>query len=123
MPLLNTKEYYFSRKLVLLNESFVPLGKNKQAVCVVWHEGESGRKVHNVATTYIRFLKKYCRDKKTVTFFLDNCNSQNKNKILFSALVRLINDKITSIEKVTMEYFEPGHTYMAADAVINYNKL
>lgn len=55
MPLLTTKEYFFSRKLVLYNETFVPPGTNKQAVCIVWHEGESGRKAHNVATTYIFF--------------------------------------------------------------------
>ncbi|XP_045771874.1 uncharacterized protein LOC123871886 [Maniola jurtina] len=117
MPLLTTKEYYFSRKLVLFNESFVPPGKNKQAACVVWHEGESGRKAHNVATTYVYFLRKYCRDVKSVTFFLDNCNSQNKNKLLFSALVRIINDNMTTIERITLEYFESGHTFMAADAV------
>lgn len=117
MPLLTTKEYFFSRKLVLFNESFVPPGKNKQAVCAVWHEGESGRKAHNVASTYTHFLRKYCRDCKSVTFFLDNCNAQNKNKILLSALVRVINDKITNIDRITLEYFEPGHTFMAADAV------
>lgn len=90
-------------------------GKNKQAVCAVWHEGESGRKANNVASTH--FLRKYCRDLKSVTFFLDNCNAQNKNKILLSALIRVINDKMTNIDKITLEYFEPGHTFMAADAV------
>lgn len=117
MPLLTTKEFYFSRKLVLFNESFVPPGKNKTAVCILWHEGESGRKAYNVATTYAFFLKNYCRDQKHVYFFLDNCNAQNKNKVLISALVRLINDKTTEIETVTLEYFESGHTFMAADTV------
>lgn len=117
MPLLTTKDYYFSRKLMLFNESFVPPGKNKTAVCILWHEGESGRKAYNVATTYVYFLRNYCRDQKHVYFFLDNCNSQNKNKVLISALVRLINDKMTEIDTVTLEYFESGHTFMAADTV------
>lgn len=101
----------------MFNESFVPPGKNKQAVCILWHEGEIGRKAHNIATTYVYFLRKYCRDQKGIYFFLDNCNAQNKNRILLSALVRVINDSMTSIDKITLEYFEPGHTFMAADAV------
>ena len=117
MPLLTTKEYYFSRKLILFNESFVPPGKNKNAACILWHEGESGRKAHNIATTYIYFIRKYCRDLHNLNFFLDNCNAQNKNKILFSALVRVVNDDKTSIQSLKLEYFEPGHTFMAADAV------
>ncbi|CAG5045992.1 unnamed protein product [Parnassius apollo] len=117
MPLLRTKDYYFSRKLVLFNESFVPPGKNKNAVCILWHEGESGRKAYNIATTYVHFIRKYCRDLHHLNFFLDNCNAQNKNKILFSALVRVVNDRKTDIQTLKLEYFEPGHTFMAADAV------
>ncbi|CAH0403849.1 unnamed protein product [Chilo suppressalis] len=58
MPLLNSKDYFFSRKLILFNESFVPPGKDKDAACVIWHEGESGRKVYNIASTYVYVLRK-----------------------------------------------------------------
>jgi hypothetical protein len=117
MPVLTTKAYYFSRKLVLFNETFAQPGQNKLAVCVLWHEGECGRKAFNIASAYVNFLLKFCRDLKHVYFFVDNCNAQNKNKIFFSALVRLVNDNSNSIEEVIIEYFEPGHTYMAADQV------
>lgn len=83
MPQLVTKAYYFSRKLVLFNETFAQPGKNKRAVCVLWHEGESGRKAYNIASAYINFLLKYCRDLKHVYFSVDNCNAQNKNKVFF----------------------------------------
>lgn len=72
---------------------------------------------YNIASTYIYVLRKFNRDNKHVYFFLDNCNAQNKNKTLMSALVRAVNDDKTEIEKLTLEYFEVGHTFMAADAV------
>lgn len=118
MPQLNNKDFFFSRKLNLFNETFAGIGKgNKPATAMLWHEGESGRKAHDVATAYVLFIKTYCRDYKTVFFYADNCNAQNKNKILYSALLRLINDCCNEIKTIKIEYLEPGHTYMSADSV------
>ncbi|KAL4702966.1 hypothetical protein ACJJTC_008744 [Scirpophaga incertulas] len=118
MPQLYNKEFFFSRKLNLFNETFAGIGKgNKASTTMLWHEGESGRKAFDVATAYILFLKKYCRDYKTVILYADNCNAQNKNKILYSALLRLINDCSTDTLIIKIEYLEPGHTYMSADSV------
>lgn len=118
MPKLTIKEYYFSRKLVLFNETFVPPGKNEDAYCIVWHEGESGRKAHNIASSYIYFVINNARDYSEIVFYCDNCSSQNKNRILFTAMIRLVNSpSLISAEKIKFVYFEPGHTYMAADTV------
>ncbi|KAL4720212.1 hypothetical protein ACJJTC_018658 [Scirpophaga incertulas] len=78
MPKLTVKECFFSRKLVLFNETFVSPGKNQPAYCILWHEGESGRNAYNVASAK------------------------------FSKL---------NIKTIRIVYLEPGHTYMAADAV------
>lgn len=118
MPKLSTKDYFFSSKLVLFNETFAAPGSNQPSFCLLWHEGESGRNAFNIATTYVLFLKKYCQDVEKVTFFVDNCNAQNKNKILYSALLRYINNVDNKITKtIKIEYFEPGHSYMTADSI------
>lgn len=118
MPKLTIKDYYFSRKLVLFNETFASPGKDKQAICVLWHEGESGRKAYNVASAFVNFIISYGRDLNEIVFFCDNCSAQNKNRILFSALVRLINSSaLITTNIIRFVYFEPGHTTMAADTV------
>lgn len=53
---------------------------------------------------------------KNVVVWLDNCAAQNKNWTLLSFLVFLINSGETDILTITFRYFEPGHTFMAADS-------
>ena len=47
---------------------------------------------------------------------MDNCGPQNKNWSLYPALVAMINFSCTSLEIITLKYFEAGHTYMSADS-------
>lgn len=122
MPKLSTKDYFFSRKLVLFNETFaVPeaLSETKNTQLMLWHEGEAGRKAFNVASAYHVFLKDQVKEGAVdVTFVTDNCNSQNKNWTLFSSMARAINDgNMTSLQSITFLYLEAGHTFMAADSV------
>ena len=55
------------------------------------------------------------RDEKFFTFWVDNCSAQNKNWTLYTALFQ-VNDVNTNCERITIRYFEPGHTFMAADS-------
>jgi hypothetical protein len=48
--------------------------------------------------------------------WLDNCSAQNKNWSLFSYLVYIINSPETSTDLIRLKHFEPGHTFMSADA-------
>ena len=116
MPKLPVKEYYFSRKLVLFNETFASPGKNTTTTCFLWHEASAGRKAFNITSTYLHFCKKY-RDASKIIFYGDNCSSQNKCWILFSAMTRIINDPSTATEVILFKYFEPGHSFMPADSV------
>lgn len=60
----------------------------------------------------VSFIKKYCRDYEELILYADNCNAQNKNKIL-----RIVNDVEVSVKVIKIEYLEPVHTYMSADSV------
>ena len=94
---------FFSRKVVLFNETFASPSKNGQAICILWHEAEAGRKASNVASSYVRFMREN-RDKEDILIFSDNCTSQNKSWVFFSALPRVVNDPTVAIQKVTVKY-------------------
>ena len=49
MPKLEVKDYYFSRKLVLFNETFTTPGSNEESLCIVWHKRKAGRSASNVS--------------------------------------------------------------------------
>ena len=52
--------YYFSRKLVLFNETFSTPGENGEAVCVLWHECEGGQSAADVSSSYLQYLLEHC---------------------------------------------------------------
>ena len=47
---------------------------------------------------------------------MDNCGPQNKNWTSYSGLVAMVNNSCTSLETITLKYFDAGHTYMSADS-------
>lgn len=62
IPKLTIKDAFFSRKLNVFNETFAPIDSKGKSVCVLWHEGQSGRKASNIATAYIEFIINCARD-------------------------------------------------------------
>ena len=58
------------------------------------------------------------RDAKNFIFWVDNCTSQNKNWLLFSSFLQLINrsDVDLAAEKLEIKFLETEHTFMSADA-------
>lgn len=108
------KEVIFTPRIIAFNESFVFTGKKKCATAVIWHEAISERRKQDIASAFYAFLLSI-RDAKTVTLWLDNCCSQNKNWNLFSFFIYIMSSCEVSFEKITLKYFEPGHSFMAAD--------
>jgi hypothetical protein len=48
---------------------------------------------------------------------MDNCTAQNKNRTIFSTLMKVMNmPKLLNIEVITLKYFERGHSFMSADS-------
>ena len=112
------KTCVFTRRLVLFHEIFAPLGGNRRgkAVGVVWNEAVRGRNAEDVASSYVKAMKlpKY-RDYKNFVFWTDNCGAQNKNWIIFTAMVGEVNQP-GGPESIAFKYLEKGHTFMSADA-------
>lgn len=111
------KEIIFTPRIIAFNESFVPLGKKSHIHpwAALWHEAISGRTKDNIISTFYAFLLEN-RDRTSVTIWLDNCSSQNKSWSLICFFLYFVNSSETAVEKITIKYFQPGHTFMSADA-------
>lgn len=109
----------FCPRLIVFNESFVPIGDKKnntssQTYSAIWHEAVSGRKVNDITSCFRAFFQAN-RDLKHIVLWLDNCAGQNKNWTLFSYLLFLVNSVEVNYETITLKYLQTGHTHMAAD--------
>lgn len=113
------KAAIFCQRLVAYNHTFAPLGKitsESKPLTVLWHDAEAGRKQEDIMTGFYYFLLRN-RDIPNIHIWLDNCTAQNKNWLLYSLLVHMVNGSDISAEQIILHYFEPGHTFMSADQV------
>lgn len=102
-------------RLVVFNETFAALTKDDN-ICVMWHEAIRGRSASDVASAYYNIIKKCSIEVMKFIFWVDNCSAQNKNWTLFTSFVCFVNSN-WGPEEITLKYFEPGHSEMAADSV------
>ena len=118
------KTVVFTRRLVVFHETFAVVGSQnvksgkpkRKNLSVIWHEACAGRKAEEIASTFRAAIDRE-RDMKHLTYWMDNCSSQNKNWCLMTMLVNAVNDPTVAVEDITLKYFEPGHTFMSADSV------
>lgn len=113
------KKSIFTLRIPIYNESFVPLGNRgengqKNTVAFLWHDAMMGRSKDEIISTFYQFFKKKS-DVKNIILWMDNCTAQNKNWGLLSFLLSVMDFEETTIETITFRFFEPGHTFMAAD--------
>ncbi|MES9882743.1 MAG: hypothetical protein ABW185_17895 [Sedimenticola sp.] len=113
LPKMTTKEHLFVSRLVVFNETFASLTGSEDYV-ILWHEGIAGRLGINVASAYIKCIN--LSAKENVIIWADNCTGQNKNWALFTAFVMCVNQE-WGPRKITMKFFERGHTFMRADNI------
>ena len=117
-PIIHVKDNYFTEKLTLFNQTFAELGKSNDALCLISFDAEISKGANEFVNFHLQVLKspKYS-DKKSITFYVDNCYYQNKNYILFANLLLIINDPIIAFDQILFIYLEKGHTYMSADGI------
>lgn len=112
------KSVVFSSRLLAYNETFAPVGlyaRKLPTLACVWHEATSGRSANELISCFHRVLSHYS-DMESVTIWLDNCSSQNKNWNLFLHLILLINSSKILVKELILKFFESGHTFMSADS-------
>lgn len=108
----------FSQRLIAYNETFAPVGSYAELLPVLpclWHEAIAGRSSENLLSTFLRFME-YQKNADSITLWMDNCTSQNKNWNFFAFLILFLNHGNTQTKQVTLKYFESGHTFMAPDS-------
>ena len=102
------KRCIFTRRIVTINQSFVPIGTqtNVKPRGILWHEETCGRKDEDVTSAFLKeFTLLENRDVKRWTVWVDNCSGQNKCWTLFTMLVHLVNMPTTKIETIQLKYF------------------
>ena len=102
---------------VCIQYSFIFCSGGGRSTAVTWHQGIMGRNCEDVASAFVEIIKTYF-DKEEIVLWLDNCSGQNKNWTLFTALTGLMNalTDLQKLQKITLKYFEKGHTFMSADS-------
>ena len=114
------KNCCFTKRVVCFNQTFAPLGGRKKSgnvpVAVLWDESICGRNAEDVASAYVKFIRHAnFRDKAKFLIYADNCTAQNKNWIIFTAMVNEVNLP-TGPDQIIFRFFEKGHTFMSADS-------
>ncbi|XP_055527573.1 uncharacterized protein LOC129720163 [Wyeomyia smithii] len=111
------KEVIFSQRIVVLNETFAPIGggKNGAVHAILWNETVSGRKAADLTSVFTKHLTLNGSSSR-VLYWLDNCSSQNMNWNLIVHMILLVNSPLIKTNEITFKYLESGHTFMSADA-------
>ena len=106
----------FTTRLVTINQTFAPIGSSKKhnlkRLAVLWNEANAGRKDEDVSSAYVKaLLSPNFRDYPRWVVWLDNCSGQNKCWTLYTTLIRLLNSENVNLERITLKYFNAGHTF------------
>jgi len=112
----NFKAAIFTKRIIVFNESFVPLGPRSEIkpFATLWHDGISGRKQEDLVSCFYEFLL-FNKNTDKVTIWMDNCSAQNKNWCLMAFLVYISNSEEILTNEINLHYFQPGHSFMSAD--------
>jgi len=101
LPILpESKTSFFTSRLVVFNETFATLKPKGKGYYVLWHEAIASRKGENITDAILALIKEE-RDVTDFIFWADNCTRQNKNWILFTALVCILNTTHNTVESIT----------------------
>jgi hypothetical protein len=118
VPVLKNKNSNFSEKITVYNQTFCQLGSDKKSFCLVSHDAEIRKTANEFVNFILQFImSEFCSEFKNLIIWFDNCCAQNKNYLLFTSFISIINDPSVKLENITFKYLEVGHTYMAADSL------
>ena len=99
------KSAVFRQRICAYNESFSPIGKIKgKSIAMLRNQGVAGRNDKDIAIRSEKLiLHEVDHDTKHLVLWMDNCGPQNKNWILYPALVAMVNNSCISLETITLK--------------------
>lgn len=116
LPISNENAVFYKRRLSAYNFTIYDMTSGACS-CYTWHEGASKRGSSEISTSLYDFLKMSdARDIKIVYLFADGCSGQNKNSIVASTLLYVINNT-TNIQEITLRFSVPCHGQNEGDSV------
>jgi hypothetical protein len=90
---IKIKENQFMGKILMYNQTFCEIGKNSNAFCYISNDCEIDKSANEFINFILQFIKSdFCKDAENIIIWFDNCSYANKNWLLFSALLIIIND-------------------------------
>ena len=116
-PKASASEFYYISKLNCFNYSVYNLGTS-DGTCYLWDQTTAKRGATECASGLIHYLTKCVSSGvTTVSIWSDTCRGQNRNQLLSSMLLSVVNDQSNNITKVSQKYFESGHSQSEVDTV------
>ncbi|GFR84163.1 CAI-1 autoinducer sensor kinase/phosphatase CqsS [Elysia marginata] len=78
------KACWFSKRLIVFNETISELGKKGRDTAVLWHETIAGRKYEKMSSAFHKFIESK-RDFKKLALWLGNCSGRKKLDMFYHA--------------------------------------
>ena len=116
IPKMVNQECHWADRINVLNQTYCELKKNGLALCLLSNDSEVKRKAEDFISFMVHFIYNI-KPTKDLVLWVDNCSSQNKNWLLYSQLIRIINDQSVKLNSLTIKYLEKGHTYNSCDSL------
>ena len=118
------KDSIFLSRLIVFNDTFAKVHPkfpgsvgSENSFCVLWHEALQGRGAESIVDSLFPVISTTSeRDIKSFIFWMDNFSDQNKNWVLYTALVQ-IGNQVFRPERIILRYLTKGHTHNAADGI------
>lgn len=115
LPQIPTNLVYYKRQLCVYNLG-IHSGKQKTGHCFVWVEGEAGRGAQEVGSCLRKFILEEVKEGVTeLILWSDSCGGQNRN-VKMVLMMKSVMELHPSLEKVTMKYLHPGHSFLPNDS-------
>ena len=114
-PCSQVRFMYYKCKLEVYNFMSYD-SEQKQGNCYMWHEAIAHRGSNEIGTCVYDFLQDQATNGvKDVAFYSDNCGGQNKNQYIAVMYAKAVVS--TSLERITHNFLEKGHTQNEGDSM------
>lgn len=113
-PDLQNSQSFYSLKLWTYNLT-INDSTSQSSFCMMWDETVSGRGGNEVASCIIKWVESEVGGIQELTFWSDNCPSQNRNIMLVMCYFWIMKIK-PEIQVINHKFLARGHTHLEADS-------